>query len=975
MPSVSQIIKMRNRHRSRTQNKRALRSGWGCATILSLSIVVVILGVTFLSISLSQDLPSLETLPLLLEPPNGLLLQPTRFYDRSGEHIIYTLQNSAAPQRRFVPIEQNQSTQSDEILPASLITATIAASDPTFWNSPGFSVQGIRQQKHNTLAQRLTADLLLWKETPGIRFALRERLLAAQITHQFGREKIIEWYLNSAYYGNLAYGAEAASWVYFDKPVSDLNLAEAAVLAAVAEAPALNPLDTPAVAIERQKIVIEAMLGQGLITEEEADQAYDTKITFQKPADIEENIAQTYFDLVWDQLTTLIPGERLRRGGFEIITTLDYDLQIQTACTVQAHLASLSNGMIETQTLNEQTCKPALLIPTLTLDKNSLPDHLGTNVLVLNPSTGQILAMVGKSTTKSASTYQISHSPGTLLTPFIYLTAFTRGFGPASLVWDIPFESSDIPPEALTPNGIFQGPIRLRLALANDYLTPALQIANQIGIGNILQISHQLGLNSLEITSQNYSSSSGCPSCQLFLDGGQVKLMEMVQAYGVFPNQGVLVGQAFEESNAAELPALQPISILKIRDLNGEIQIPSPNVENRPVISPLLAYLMSDTLSDEAARWPSLGHPNPLEIGRPAGAKMGQSIDRNDAWTVGFTPELVVGVWMGNENPDSPSEGAVPQKAAAALWHAIIQYATQDFPATGWQMPPGITQMDVCNPSGMLPTSQCPSIVNEIFLSGQEPTQPDTLYQSYQINRETGRLATVFTPPELIEERTYLNIPPEAAAWAQSAGLEAPPETFDVIDTPVVLTYTQITSPQMFADLKGNVTIRGIAAGDNFESYRLQIGQGINPSGWIVIQEDKTEPIENGILGTWDTTGFDGLYALQLVILRSNQRVETATIQVTIDNSPPEIAAIYPKDGQNFTEENNTYITLSGQISDNLGIDFVEFYINDQLIFSQTQAPFAISWRASPGDYTLRVKAVDLAGNLSEMEASFVIEP
>jgi membrane carboxypeptidase/penicillin-binding protein len=972
MPSVSHIIKMRSHRRSKTQNKVTLRSGWGCATLVSLSVVIIIIGLAFFSISLSQDLPSLENLPLLLEPPDGLLLQPTRFYDRSGEDIIYTLQNPAAPERRYIPIDKGRTAQSEEFLPPGLITATIAASDPTFWSNPGFSIQGIRQQKHTTIAQRLTADLLLWEEIPGIRLALRERLLAAQITHQFGREKIMEWYLNSTYYGNLAYGAEAAAQVYFGKPASDLNLAEAAVLAAVAEAPALNPLDAPATAIDRQQIVIDAMLGQGLITVEDAVSARDTKITFQKPVEPTSDIAPAYLDFVWDQLTTIIPGERLERGGFEIITTLDYDLQMQTACTVQTQLSSLGGGKLDVQTANGQSCEPALLLPTLTLDRNIALDHLGANVLVIDPSTGQILTMVGTNALGPAPAYQTSHPSGTLLTPFIYLTAFTRGFSPASLVWDIPIELSDNSPETLTPQGKFQGPVRLRLALANDYLTPALQITNQIGTENILQISHQLGLNSLNTTSLN-SSEGGCPGCQL-LDGGQITLMEAVQAFGVFPNQGVLVGQSFKKNSAAELPILQPVSILSIRDLNGETQISGLSAEYRPVINPQLAYLMVDTLSDEAARWPSLGHPNPLEIGRPAGAKMGQSSDRDNAWTVGFTPQLVVGVWMGNENLDSPSKGEVPPKVAAALWHAIIQYATEDFPASGWQMPPGISRMDVCDPSGMLPTNQCPTIVSEIFLSGQEPTQPDSLYQAYQINRETGRLATVFTPPELIEERTYLNIPPEAIFWAQSVGLEVPPETFDVI-TPVILTNTQITSPQMFAHLKGNITIRGSAMGDNFESYRLQIGQGINPSGWIVIQEDKTLSVENGVLGTWDTTGFEGLYALQLVILRSNQRVETATIQVTIDNSPPDIVAIYPKDGQNFSADTHNYITLSAQISDNLGINFVEFYINNQLIFFQTQTPFAIPWRTSPGAYTFRVKAVDLAGNLSEFEASFVVEP
>ncbi|MBU0512619.1 MAG: penicillin-binding protein [Chloroflexi bacterium] len=931
MPTVPQILHFRQRRREKTQNTPASRAGLGCATLFSLCTAIAFIGLTLFYTALTRDLPSLETIPLLLEPPNGLLLHPTRFYDRSGEHVILSLQNPAVTERRYIPIDDNlENTAAGQHLSPELVTATIATSDPTFWSNPGFSMQGLRQMAHNTLAQRLVSDLLLGDEIPDLRRALRERLLAAQITSHYGRAKVMEWYLNSTYYGNMAYGADAAAQVYFGKSAAELNLAEAAVLAAVAESPASNPLDAPQIALERQHIVIDALLGQGLITVDEAIEARETEVVFREAAPPALNPAPAFTNLVWEQLTPHISLERLERGGFEIITTLDYDLQFQASCAAEAHLARLK-GEPSPDTFDGTPCEAALLLPTLAFDADISFDGLATNVVVLDPSTGQILALVGDPAPGLDPAHLPGHPPGSLLTPFAYLTAFTRGFGPASLVWDIPTRLLDATTTAANPHGQFQGPVRLRDALANDYLIPAIQTINQIGAENVWRTAQQLGLTSLEAPAG--SSPDGCPGCQL-LGGGEITLLEAAQAFGVFANQGMLAGRPTETSADGGLQSLHPIAVLGVSDLDGQVWVAEQAAQTRPVISTQLAYLITHVLSDEAARWPSLGHPNPLEIGRPAGAKMGQTSDGGDIWTVGYTPQLVVGVWMGS--PDSPDGGALPPKAAAALWHAILQYAARDLPSAVWDLPPGITTLEVCDPSGMLPTEYCPATVSEVFLTGLEPTQPDTLYQAYQINRETGRLATVFTPPGLIDEHVYLNVPPEASEWAAGAGFSTPPETYDVIYTPPILPDAHIMFPQMFAHLNGEVNIRGRAGGESFESYRLQVGQGLNPTGWIVIGEDINSPIDNGILGTWDTTLLNGLYAIQLVVVRDDQRADTATIQVTVDNQPPDLSIPYPVDGQSFAYGIDKFITFRAQASDNLGLAAVEFYLGDRLITAQT---------------------------------------
>jgi len=972
MPSVPQIIRMRHRRGSKYDNTPALRGSMGLALIISLATVFILFGSTFLYTTVTRDLPSLETFPLLLAPPDGLLLQPTRFYDRSGVHVIHTVENPTIPERQYLPLGSgDEDPDTTPFLPDNLVMATIAIADPEFWSHPGFSMQGIYEDSHNTLAQKLVSDLLLWDETPGVWRALRERILAAQITHLYGREKVLEWYLNNVNYGKLAFGAEAAAQVYLGKTAAQLNLAEAAILAGVAESPALNPIDSPQTAIERSKVVIDAMLGQGLITADQAAEARDSVLNFQEPAPSQNVLAPAFINLVWEYLTQNIPVERLERGGFEIITTLDYDLQIQATCTTRIQLSRILGRDGNPPMENPDACPAAQLLPTLILDESAQLDDLAANLIVLDPKTGQILAAVSESPSETITPAMTSHQPGSLLTPFVYLTAFTRGFSPASLLWDIPLDLPDDSAGTTDSGRPFQGPVRLREALANDYLNPAIQVIQQIGGENVLQTSRQIGLPSLSLEA-GAQSSDGCIGCSLVSKGGVIPLIELVQAFGMFNNQGILVGQSSQVSVGNELEALTPVMTLSVQDPIQQAWFADSTVQTRPVISPQLAYLVTDMLSDEAARWPSLGHPNPLEIGRPAGAKMGTTTSGADIWTVGFTPQRVVGVWMGH--PETESSGKLPPKVAAGLWHAVIQYAVQGFSTETWPIPPGVTTLDVCDPSGMLPTLQCQTVVSEVFLAGQEPTQPDTLYQAYQINRETGRLATVFTPPELIEERIYLNIPPEASAWAESINLEKTPETYDVIYAPAKLTDALIQSPGMFETLNGVVTVRGRAGGPNFSSYRLQAGEGLNPSGWFVVQGDTATPVDDGILGTWDTSGLNGLYALQLIVLRENQQVDTTTIQVTVDNLPPEVEIPYPGDSSIFSATQDKSITFLVKASDNLGLAAVEFYLDGRLVITQTHPPFAPPWESSPGEHTLTVKAIDLAGNSTQVSTHFTFQ-
>jgi len=963
MPNIPQILRARQQRRKKYAKPSLRRSGLSCAMAISILAAVLFIGATVFYAMLARDLPPVETIPLLLEPPNGLFLQPTRFYDRDGAHILLELEHPAVSERVYLPLSEEGSNTGASLSP-EIVQVTIAHSDPKFREHPGFTSLTDHSETPKTLAQRLVADLLLWDEPPGLRRALRENLLAAQITNQYGREKVLEWYLNSAYYGNRIYGIAAASQAYFGKNVEELSLAEIAVLTGVSEAPSLDPNDTPDTAIERGRDILDALLAQGVISSENALEARDEEITFQEPAPEEETIAPTFLELVWEQLTPHIPLSQLERGGFEVFTTLDYDLQVQASCAAKAHLAHLAGGGISTE-----DCEAARLLPSLAFE-GAPYDDLEVNIVITDPLSGQILALVGETASGSDPAHPPGHPPGSLLTPFVYLSAFTRGFDPASLLWEIPSLFGEQVEQITNPEGEYRGPMRLRLALANDYLIPALGTMNQVGAENVWRTVEQFGILAGFQPSPD-AIIPECPTCLFLLDGGDVTLLEMTRAFGILANLGSFVGEVAAGEDRFDL---QMLTIQRVTDIHGREWLVNDSPTTQPVTSSQLAYLINHILSDESARWESLGHPNPLEIGQPAAAKLGRTASGEDSWTIGYTPRIVVGVWMGRGASDAPEGGDLSPKVSAALWHALTKYASRDLPVVSWGAPPGISTITVCNPSGMLPTQDCPSVVSELFLTGHEPTQPDTLFRAYQVNRETGRLATVFTPPELIEERVYMLVPAEASQWAEEAGLSTPPESYDVIYTPSPSPNARIASPQMYTNIRGEVNIQGTASGSDFVSYRIQVGKGLNPKTWLAISEDIETPVVNGRLAAWDTSELNGLYAVQLIVIRSGQQVETDAIQVTVDNQRPEISIAYPDDEQIFDYQATTPITFQVQANDNTGLEWIEYYLDGDLIETQTQPPFAYPWLPRLGEHTLEIRAVDFAGNENSTTITFTIQ-
>ncbi len=835
MSSTLPILRARRERRLARQRAGESRRRSGLLTvgiILSLLIAACILTSAVSYVNLTSDLPSVEFLPALLNPPDGLLLQPTRIYDRTRQNVLFTFAPDDSP-RRYIPLSETN----PQHLPESLSDAVIAITDPSFREHPGYTLNTVTNYEiHPTIAQRLVSDLLLFNESPSLQRALRERILAAQVTARYGRTQVLEWYLNSAHFGRYAFGAEGAAQLYFGKSAAELSPAESAILAAVSNSPSLNPYDAPQTALERGRETLELMNAQGFLSNEALENALGESPRFQAPPPFELQFASAFTNLVLSQLDSQFPRARIERGGLTIISTLDYELQTGASCVTAfyaARLAGLPEPTIECEALQFLPALP----PEIQVDNSS------ASALITDPQTGQILAVVGETFQAQETPLIAAHRPGSALDAFVYLTAFTRGLSPGSLIWDIPGKTN-----VRNFDNEYHGPIRLRVALANDYQAPAAQLLAQMGVENVSRIAGSFGVSRDE----------------------DLSLLDAAGAYGVFAQEGVYFGQEFAGGE------FQPVTILKVEGNDGNVWLDWATPQVKPVLTPGLAYLMNHALSDEPSRWRSLGQPNVTEIGRPAGVKLGQTDDDLDTWVIGYSPSRVVVVWTG-----ARTESDLSPQVPAVLWHALMQLTSQNLPREGWAAPADVSVINVCDPSGMLPTANCPNLVSEVFLNGNEPIQPDNMYRRYAVNRETGLLATVFTLPQLIEDRVYLVVPPEARSWAEGAGLEIPPADYDVIQPPPANPDVNITAPELFTEVNGEVNIRGTAAGEDFISYRVLVGQGLNPQEWIQLAEGN-EPVTEGLLAEWDTSGLSGLYAVQLQVVKSDQRVETAILQVTV---------------------------------------------------------------------------------------------
>jgi membrane peptidoglycan carboxypeptidase len=744
------------------------------------------------------------------------------------------------------------------------------------------------------------------------------------------------------------------------------------MLAAIPQSPALNPIDNYALAKARQKVVLAAMVQQGIISQGQADVAYATSLNIQAPEQRFNLLAPHFSIAARKQLEDMLGPDLVYRGGLVVYTTLDYPLYLQAECVARSYVARLS-GQPPTTAVpasDGSPCSAADFLRPLAPEDQGKDHHVdNSSVVVLDSPTGEVLAMVGSLdyTNKSIDgNYNVAFAerqPGSAIKPFTYLTAFQQGYTPATMTLDVRTAFDVGSNEPYVPEDFdrqFHGPQSVRSALANSYNVSAVQVLNWLGVNDVIRTAHIMGINTLDKGLNQYGLS-------LTLGGGEVTLMDISYAYSVFGNMGVMHGRpAPEDQRRPGFRTLDPTLILRVEDNDGNIlwEYGKANTfSSNSVVDPSLTYLINDILSDDVARRSSVGTNSALVLDRPAAVKTGTTNDFRDNWTIGYTPQLVTGVWVGNTD-NSPMVDLPAIVGAAPIWQAIMTFAHQGLPVETWQRPADITQMTVCQTSGLLPTPLCPTR-QELFKKGTEPTTPDSVYQAFAVNKETGLLATVYTSPDLVEQRVYEVLPPEAADWLRSAGIPQPPSAYDTINASSASADVAISDPKPFSYSRGVIYIQGAARGSNFQLYRLDYGQGLNPDRWQQIGTDHPGAVTAGQLAVWDTTGLDGLYSLRLTVVRSDNSIQQSIVQVTVDNTPPAIQLLKPSEGQTY-HLSDEVVTIQPSVTDNLSMSKVEFYVDDLLIATSTVAPYNVRWViAAAGQHVVQIRAYDTVGNIS----------
>ncbi len=876
--------------------------------------------------SLTQDLPDPAQIEKQFQQTNTEFFETTKIYDRTGKTLLYEVIDPRGGDRQWVPLNQ---------IPPLCRQAAIAIEDKSFYENPGFDWYGITRafvsnlrgqavQGGSSITQQVIKNTLIDPEErykQSYERKIKEVLLAMEISRRYSKDQILEWYLNSNHYGNLAYGLDAAARVYFGKPVGQLDLAECAMLAAIPQFPAMNPIDNPDAAQERQALVLDAMLRQGYIT---ADESVNAKY---QPLQIAGGV-QTRFDIKAPHFSIYarkwledhFGADTVYRGGLRVYTTLDLDLNNKAQEIVARHVRQLD---AEGKHVNNGA------------------------VVVINPRTGEILAMVGSVdywNDKINGKFNVAtglRQPGSSFKPFTYVTLLSQGYSPATAFLDVrtAFQQPGFPP--YVPENYdrkYHGMVRMRTALACSYNIPAVRALEMAGIDAVIRTAHKMGITTLNRGLDYYGLA-------LTLGGGEVKLLDMAYAFGVFANNGVMAGYpVLPDAQRPGFRALDPVPVLRVEDRDGKVKWEYKQPQTAQILDPRLAFLMNNILSDNAARWPAFGSPNVLELDRPAAVKTGTTNDFRDNWTIGYTPQVAVGVWVGNtDNTEMKNVSGVA--GAAPVWHDVMTWYLKDKPVEQFLRPDGLVERTVDSVSGLLPTKHSTPI-KELFIPGTEPKGYDNIHQAFLINKETGKLATVFTPPDQVEEKVFAIYPPEAAEWIAEAKIPQPPSEYDTVyGPPPTAADVAILWPKAYSAVSGGVVISGSAKGGDFQLYRLAFGKGINPTEWIQIGGDHGNQVDNNVLEFWDTAGLqEGLYTLQLTVVDNNQSLRQATIQVTIDNTPPKIKLTYPPDGEKYEAPKDEWIVFNADVSDNFGIDRVEFFMD---VFTK---PFSIRYVAPYND-------------------------
>ena len=637
----------------------------------------------------------------------------TRILDRNGA-LLYAVQNGGLTDE--LPFER---------IPKTIVDALIATEDRTFFSNPGVSLRGLARAFWHDLqalqfiegGSTITQQFVRTKLQPKRRTVLykfREMWLALKVNARMTKKEVLEQFLSSAYFGQQAYGIQAASMTYFDKDVSRLSLSESAMLIGLLNAPtSLNPFKNLQGARERRDLVLNAMLVTQKISQDEYESAIDEPLA----------LTQARVDIKAPHFVMWLRSNRskLFERDNDVKTTLDLDLQTETEDVIRYQLEKLK-------------------------DKNVT----SASAVILDAKTGDILTMVG-----SADYFDAEHDgqvnvalaprqPGSATKPFVYALALEQGMTAATTVADVEARFLTQEGNPYVPRNydfLYHGLVRFREALANSYNIAAVKVLEKVGVARFLGFMKSLGITTFTESPEHYGLA-------LALGDGEVKLLELAEAYGIFARQG---------------------KTLSARSLESD-----PIVAGTQVIMPSTAWLIANILDDEDARLSEFGEGGPLDFDFPVAAKTGTTRNSRDNWTFGVTPDRIVGVWVGNAD-NTPMRGTSGVTGAGPIFHDVMIAATSHIDRKNFERPSDIRDLQICKLSGKLPTELCPATITEHFAVGTEPKVFDDMHRKVKIDNRNGFLADESCPKESVKEELFTFFPPELQQWAREEGWKSPP--------------------------------------------------------------------------------------------------------------------------------------------------------------------------------------------------------
>lgn len=638
---------------------------WSSLTILGLGTSL------YFYLAILKDLPG----------PDKLMTRDqvvsTKIYDRQGR-LLFTIFNG----------NQNRTLIKLEDIPDFVKQATIAIEDKDFYKHPGFSIRGITRafwqnffnsevQGGSTITQQLIKNALLTPEQTWQRKA-KEVILSIQAELIYSKDEILQMYFNEVPYGGTAYGVEEAAQTYFNKGIKEISLAEAALLAGLPAAPTkFSPFGAnPKLAISRQHQVLEAMAKEGYIIPQQAEEAKKQKVIL--APQITDIKAPHFVMYVKDLLVQKYGTKMVEQGGLKVTTSLDLKIQEMAQDQVTEEINKLANMRVSNGA-----------------------------ALVTKANTGEVLAMVGSRDyfdLKNDGNVNVTIMPrqiGSAIKVITYTVALGNGFTPATIIPDTPITykiPGSKPYSPVNYDNRFHGNVTLRTALASSYNVPAVKTLAVFGVARMIDIGEAMGITTWQDRSR-YGLS-------LTLGAGEVKMIDMAVVYGTLANLGNRIN-------------LKPI--LKVTDYKGRVLSQFQGSEARRIIDPQVAYLLTDILKDNQARTPAFGPSSLLVIpGHEVAVKTGTTNEKRDNWTIGYTGDYLVAVWVGNNDNRPMSAVASGITGASPIWNHIISNLLKDEPSHQFNKPEGLVKIKICTLNGLLSCEGCPS-KEEYFLPGTEP--------------------------------------------------------------------------------------------------------------------------------------------------------------------------------------------------------------------------------------------------------------